>query len=126
MIKIEGLSETTTALNQLGMGEHLWVRGIGDNLIRFIKLSETNYRVSLFSVWREAARFCAKNLLVDARVNQTEVLRLVKKLGARPCKVVNSGVIVEPALGEVSDRELSYQDYVDEVKDKGFIVQVNP
>lgn len=127
MIKIEGLEETKNAMNLLGVGEHLWVQGIGGNLIRFGKLSEANYRVTLYSVWREAARFLVKSLRVDARVNHAEAFRLVKKLGARPCKVVKSRVIDEPeASGEYGDRELSYQDYVKAVRDKGLLVQVNP
>lgn len=127
MIKIEGLRNTENAMHLLGLGEHLWVQGIGSNLIRFSRLSEANYRVTLYSVWRDAARFLVKNLRVDARVNETEAYRLVKKLGARPCKVVNSRVIDESeASGEFGGREISYQDYVKEVRGEGLLVQVNP
>ncbi len=127
MIKIEGLQETRNAITLLGLGEHLWVRGIGSNLIRFSKLSEANYRVTLYSVWRDATRFLVKNLCVDAKVSQAEAFRLVKKLGARPCKVVKSRVVVEAeASNGFGDRVLSYQDYVKEAREKGLVVQVNP
>ena len=127
MIKIEGLRETKNEMDLLGMGEHLWVKGIGSNLIRFSKLSEAKYRVTIYSVWRDAARFLVKNLSVDARVNQAEAFQLVKKLGARPCRVVKSGIVDEPEVsGEVSDVELSYHDYVKVARNKGLLVQVNP
>jgi len=114
-------------MNLLSTGEHLWVNGIGSNLIRFSKLSEAYYRVTLFTVWKDAARFLVKNLRVDAKVSQAEAFRLVKKLGARPCKVVKSRVVDDrEASGECGDRELSYQDYVKEVRNNGLLMQVNP
>lgn len=127
MIIIEGLSETKNAMIMLSVGEHLWVKGIGGNLIRFSKLSEVEYRVTLFSVWKEAARFLLKNLRVDARVTKAEAFRLLIKLGARPCEMVSSRFVDErEALDEIGDRELSYQDYVKEVRKKGLLMQVNP
>lgn len=103
------------------------MQGIGSNLIRFSKSSEANYRVTLYSVWRDATRFLVKNLKVDAKVSQAEAFRLVKKLGARPCKVVKSRVIDESgAICESVGIELSYNDYVKEAIEKGLMVQVNP
>jgi hypothetical protein len=127
LIIIKGFSETKNAMILLSAGEHLWVKGIGSNLIRFSKLSEAGYRVTLFSVWRDSTCFLVKDLRVDARVTQAEAFRLVIKLGARPCKVVRSGFVDERgALDDFGDRELSYQDYVNEVKDKDLPMQINP
>ena len=96
LLKIDGLSSAKHALQLLDMGEHLWVLGIGSSLIRFKKLSEVSYRVSLYSVWREAMRFSMRSLNVDARVSQIEAYKLVEKLGARPCKLVKNRATVLP------------------------------
>jgi hypothetical protein len=127
LLKIDGLSSAKHALQLLDMGEHLWVLGIGSSLIRFKKLSELSYRVSLYSVWREAMRFSMRSLNVDARVSQTEAYKLVEKLGARPCKLVKNRTIDEPDMsGDVGGDEISYLEYVKAVKGSGFLVQVSP
>jgi hypothetical protein len=127
LLKVEGLRSAKRAINLLGTGEHLWVRGIGDVLIYVCRLGEAVYRVSVCSAARIATRFCVKGLRVDARMSQVEAYRLVEKLGARPCKVVNSKLVDEPAtLSEANGGELSYQDFVNTVKGMGLRVQINP
>jgi len=127
LLKVEGLRSTEQAMHLLGVGEHLWVRGIGDVLIYVCRLGEASYRMSVCSVERIAKQFSVKRLMVDARVGQAEAYRLVEKLGARPCKVVKNNLVDEPAaLGGASGGELSYQDFVNAVRGLGLLIQTNP
>ena len=127
LLKVEGLRSTEQAMHLLGVGEHLWVRGIGDVLIYVCRLGEASYRMSVCSVERITKRFSVKRLMVDARVGQMEAYRLVKKLGARPCKVVKNNLVDKPAaFGEANDGELSYQDFVKAARCLGLQIQANP
>jgi len=124
---VEGLRGTEQAMHLLGMGEHLWVRGIGDVLIYVCRLGETNYRMGVCSAERIATRFYVKTLRVDARVGQVEAYRLVEKLGARPCRVVRNSLVDERAtVGIASGGELSYEDFVNAVRGLGLRIQANP
>lgn len=126
-LKIEGLKHTEHALRLLINGEHMWVLGIGGNLIRFSKKSESSCRVSLYSVWREAMRFVVRDLKVDARVSQTEAIKLVEKLSSRPCKVVRNNIVDEPdELDDIGRDQISYLDYMKAVTVKGLMVQASP
>jgi hypothetical protein len=126
LLKVEGLRSTEQAMHLLGMGEHLWVRGIGDVLICVCRLGEASYRMSVCSAERIATRFYVKALRVDARVGQVEAYRLVEKLGDRPCRVVRNSLVDEPAsLGEAGG-ELSYKDFVNAVRGLGLLIQANP
>ena len=127
LLKVEGLRSAKRAINLLGTGEHLWVQGIGEVLIYVCRLGEAGYRVSVCSAARIATHFSVKGSRVDARMSQVEAYRLVEKLGARPCKVVNSKLVDgQVMLSEASGGELSYQDFVNTVKGMGLRVQVNP
>jgi hypothetical protein len=127
LLRVEGLRSTEQAMHLLSLGEHLWVRGIGDVLIYVCRLGEASFRVGVYSVERIATRFSVKKLGVDARVGQVEAYRLVEKLSARPCKVVkNTFVDGLAALGPVSSVDLSYKDFVIAVKGLGLRVQANP
>jgi hypothetical protein len=127
MLKIDGFRSTERAINHLGMGEHLWVRGIEDVLIYVHRLGETHYQVGVCLFAKIASHFNVRRFSIDAKVGQGEVHRLVKKLSARPCKVVNSSLVDRlPGLNNLSENELSYQDFVNAVKNMGLRVQVNP
>ena len=69
LLKVVGFSSTEHAINVLGMGEHIWVRGIGDVLIYVNKLGETNYRIGVYLVERMASGFSVKRLSVDTKVD---------------------------------------------------------
>ena len=127
LLKVKGLKSTEQAMNLLGTGEHLWIRGIENVLIYVHRLGEVSYRICVCSVERVTTRFSVKRLGVDAKVGQMEAYRLVKKLGARPCKVVKNSLVDElEKLSETCGAELSYLDFVNAVKVLGLRVQVNP
>ncbi len=127
LLRVEGLRSIEQAMHQLGTGEHIWVRGIGDVLIYVCRLGESSFRVGVYSVERIATRFSVKRLRVDARVGQMEAYKLMEKLSARPCRVVkNTFIDGHIALGPANSGELSYRDFVIAVKDLGLRVQANP
>lgn len=127
LLKVEGLRSTERAMQLLDTDEHLWVLGIGNVLIYVCKIGEATYRMSICSVEKIAARFSVKRMAVDAKVNKNEAYQLVKKLGARPCKVVNNRQVDETLiLKKTCENQLSYQNYLDIVQSQGLQVQVNP
>ena len=127
LIIIKGLRKTELAMNLLGDGEHLWVRGIENVLIYVGKVGEASYRIIVCNVERLSTRFSIKRLGVDARVGKLEAYKLVMKLGARPYTVVKNRFVDElELLNEVCGIELSYQDFVNAVKVMGLKVQINP
>ncbi len=127
LLKVKGLRSTEQAMHLLGTGEHLWVRGIENVLIYVKRLGEASYRIGVCSVERMATHFSVKRLSVDASVDQMEAYRLVRKLGARPCRVVKNSLVDElEGLGDSVGVELSYQDFLSSVRGLGLRVQVNP
>ena len=127
LLKVKGLKSTEQAMHLLETGEHLWIRGIENVLIYVHRLGEASYRICVCSVECVTTRFSVKRLSVDAKVDQMEAYRLVKKLGARPCKVVKNSLVDElEKLSETCGAELSYHDFVNAVKGLGLRVQVNP
>jgi hypothetical protein len=127
LLKVEGLRDIEREMNLLVTGEHLWVRGIGNFLIYVGKLGEASYRMCFCSVERMTMRFSVKRFGVDGRMSKAEAFRLVEKLGARPCRVVNNKLVDElVTISETSGGELGYQDFVNSVKGMGLRVQANP
>ena len=127
MLKIEGLNNARRAVSLLGSGEHLWIRGIGDVLIYVRRLSDSKFRLRLYSVGRVAKHFTVKGLLVNGSVKTGEVVKLIEKLSARPCRVVVSDLVDAKApLAEVEGSEMSYLEFVKTVRNSGVLVQANP
>ena len=127
MIIKKGLRKTELAMNLLGVGEHLWVRGIENVLIYVGKMGEASYRIIVCNVERLSSHFSIKRLGVDARVGKVEAYKLIMKLGARPYTVVKNRFVDElERFNEVCGIELSYQDFVNAVKVMGLKVQINP
>ena len=127
LLKIDGLRRTEQAIQLLSEGDHLWVRGIGNILIYVNKIGEASFRMCICSVEMVAKRFTVKRLNVDSTVGQEEAYKLVRKLGARPCKIVsNKQVDEEFVQSKISSLELSYQDFINAMKNLGFPIQTNP
>ena len=126
LLKIEGLKSTWQAASLLETGEHIWVRGIGDVLIFVRRLSESNFKMCLYSVDRMAKRFTLKGVIVNGKVRAGEVVKLIEKLSARPCHVVGSNLIDISTLKEVEGSEMGYTEFIKMVKNSGIRVQASP
>jgi hypothetical protein len=126
MLKIKGLRETREAIESLLAGEHLWIRGINDVLIYVGRVSEASFRMSVCSVSRIAKRFFVERAEVDANVSIAEVLKLVEKLGARPCRVIGNDFVEGHMPLPVRDVIVGYTDFVQMVTGFGIRVQVTP
>ena len=126
LLKIEGLKNTWQAASLLETGEHIWVRGIGDVLIFVRRLSESNFRMCLYSVDRIAKRFTINGVIVNGKVKAGEVVKLIEKLSARPCHVVGSNLIDAAKLKEIEGLEMGYTEFVKIVQNSGIRVQASP
>ena len=127
MIKVEGLGRTWKAVRTLGNGEHLWLRGIGDVLILVRRMSDSAFMMGIYSVERIARRFAVKNPLIKGRVRSREVVKLIEKLSARPCHVVNSGLVeVDDPLDDMVGQEIGFSEFIEMARGSGIQVQASP
>lgn len=126
LLKVEGFRGIERAMALLGIGEHLWIRGIGDVLIYVSVFQETTYRMSVFSVEKIGNHFSLKMREVDGVVHKDVALHIIKKICARPCKVVKNNLVNEPQTVDVPSKvETTYQDYIYNVEKLGLKVQVS-